>query len=379
MARSIFLFLLAVSITASPEVAFAAFDDARLTTDAVIQISGENLTVHGSTASVETIVVASANFQVTLLSGSSITVRSANRRPLTTSSGGIGNYDDTKTCGDQASTLALSNSRSTSVTVTVTIDTNNTCTEAKSSSPAGQGGVIGGGGGRTAPGGGSPAVTAALPPLVPQGVVTVAVPAQALSAVFTQTLTRGVRGEEVRQLQKLLAADKSLYPEGRITGYFGPATEQAIKRFQAKYGIVSSGTPTTTGYGLVGPKTREKLREIFGGGELPTAPPPQPAVPSPVVPMPTAATVNVTLRREMIHPQVKLLQQLLNRDSDTRVAETAEGSAGKETSYFGPATERAVKRFQEKYGIVSGGTPATTGYGIVGPKTREKLKEIFLQ
>lgn len=38
-----------------------------------------------------------------------------------------------------------------------------------------------------------------------------------------------------------------------------------MQRFQKKYNIVSSGTPETTGYGLVGPKTRAKLNEVFGG------------------------------------------------------------------------------------------------------------------
>ncbi len=41
---------------------------------------------------------------------------------------------------------------------------------------------------------------------------------------------------------------------------------------------------------------------------------------------------------------------------------------------FGPATLRAVKRFQEKYGIASLGKP---GYGTVGPATRAKLNGLF--
>ena len=61
---------------------------------------------------------------------------------------------------------------------------------------------------------------------------------------------------EVTKLQKYLAADASVYPEGLITGFFGPLTEQAVKRFQAKNNIVSSGSPDTTGYGVVGQKTR---------------------------------------------------------------------------------------------------------------------------
>src|SRR3989344_5258877 len=61
---------------------------------------------------------------------------------------------------------------------------------------------------------------------------------------------------EVTKLQQFLAKDPSIYPEGRITGYFGPATEKAVQRWQARNGVVSSGSPDSTGYGYVGPKTR---------------------------------------------------------------------------------------------------------------------------
>ena len=60
-------------------------------------------------------------------------------------------------------------------------------------------------------------------------------------------------------LQTVLANDPDVYPNGLITGYFGPATLAAVKKFQVKYGIASSGNP---GYGLVGPKTRAKLNEL---------------------------------------------------------------------------------------------------------------------
>jgi peptidoglycan hydrolase-like protein with peptidoglycan-binding domain len=43
---------------------------------------------------------------------------------------------------------------------------------------------------------------------------------------------------------------------GNATGYFGPLTQEAVQKWQAAHGIVSSGTPDTTGYGAVGPSTR---------------------------------------------------------------------------------------------------------------------------
>lgn len=69
---------------------------------------------------------------------------------------------------------------------------------------------------------------------------------------------------QVSMFQKYLASDSSVYPEASITGYFGPLTEQAVQRFQRKHNIVSSGSPDTTGYGVVGPATRAKMREMCG-------------------------------------------------------------------------------------------------------------------
>jgi len=64
---------------------------------------------------------------------------------------------------------------------------------------------------------------------------------------------------EVSRLQRFLARDASIYPEGLVTGFFGLATQRAIQRWQAQSGIVSSGNPDSTGYGAVGPSTRTAL------------------------------------------------------------------------------------------------------------------------
>lgn len=90
---------------------------------------------------------------------------------------------------------------------------------------------------------------------------------------LTTSLNPGARGQAVTDLQTALKSDSALYPEGLVTGFYGSLTTAAVQRFQAKYGIVSSGTPTTTGYGRVGPLTRAKLNEVFGGtATTPTTP-----------------------------------------------------------------------------------------------------------
>ena len=49
--------------------------------------------------------------------------------------------------------------------------------------------------------------------------------------------------------------------------------------------------------------------------------------------------------------QVKILQEILNSNSGTQVAQEGPGSPGFENWYFGKKTEVAVKKFQEKYGL----------------------------
>jgi hypothetical protein len=47
---------------------------------------------------------------------------------------------------------------------------------------------------------------------------------------------------------------------------------------------------------------------------------------------------------------------------------------GLATGYFGKATEKAIQKFQEKYGIAASGD---AGYGIVGPMTRAKINSLL--
>lgn len=81
------------------------------------------------------------------------------------------------------------------------------------------------------------------------------------SAVLSTTLQLGSRGSEVSRLQAFLGKDKSIYPEDAITGYFGSSTLAAVQRWQALQGIVSSGNPESTGFGNVGPLTREDMNK----------------------------------------------------------------------------------------------------------------------
>lgn len=75
---------------------------------------------------------------------------------------------------------------------------------------------------------------------------------------ITRVLRNGDFGTEVEELQAYLQENGFFeYPE--ITGYFGSITEAAVQEYQAANGIVYSGSPDESGYGLVGPKTRAKI------------------------------------------------------------------------------------------------------------------------
>ncbi|OGG51962.1 hypothetical protein A3C18_02070 [Candidatus Kaiserbacteria bacterium RIFCSPHIGHO2_02_FULL_54_11b] len=67
-------------------------------------------------------------------------------------------------------------------------------------------------------------------------------------------LTRGVSGDDVWSVQDFLRQEGVFTLEP--TGYFGSVTEYALQLWQAREGIVSSGNPSSTGWGAVGPRTR---------------------------------------------------------------------------------------------------------------------------
>ena len=75
------------------------------------------------------------------------------------------------------------------------------------------------------------------------------------AGAITKTLRRGTKSNEVKILQQVLIKE-GLLASGSDTGFFGPATEAAVKKFQTKLGLEAVG--------IVGPATRKKLNAMSG-------------------------------------------------------------------------------------------------------------------
>lgn len=75
---------------------------------------------------------------------------------------------------------------------------------------------------------------------------------------ISRQLSIGSRGADVTTLQNFLATDKTIYPEGLVTGYYGTLTARAVSRFQS-----ANGLPAVS---RVGPLTLAKINGIISSG-----------------------------------------------------------------------------------------------------------------
>ncbi|MDP1688579.1 MAG: D-alanyl-D-alanine carboxypeptidase family protein [bacterium] len=75
------------------------------------------------------------------------------------------------------------------------------------------------------------------------------------SGSLKNTLAYTSEGSDVLLLQRMLSQDSEIYPEKKITGYYGDLTKKAVINFQKEYTLVQTGEVNT--------ETRNKLNEIF--------------------------------------------------------------------------------------------------------------------
>ncbi len=104
-----------------------------------------------------------------------------------------------------------------------------------------------------------------------------------------RNLFRGRQGSDVQALQRYLIFQQ-LLPSDSSTGFFGPATESAVRNWQKAQGIVSLGDAVSTGWGVVGARTRAAIAVQCKNVLAPTLPMPStaPSTPScPIAPPPS--------------------------------------------------------------------------------------------
>jgi hypothetical protein len=135
-----------------------------------------------------------------------------------------------------------------------------------------------------------------------------------------------------------------IYPDGTIVFLDEAGAQEKVAKLDAKFQVTAAvaGAPKAT-------------------------------VSAPAAVSAISGSITRALSKGTTNPQVKVLQQILNSDPATRITESGIGSPGNETDYFGPATVRAVQKFQIKYAIAK---PGDSGYGSVGPLTRTILNSL---
>ncbi|MDO8565446.1 MAG: peptidoglycan-binding domain-containing protein [bacterium] len=268
------LLLGSLAILSLPGFASAAYNDVSLTSSTTLSVNSITVNVSGSAASIESLVVNSTNFVVTILAGSSFQVTAPNLNKLVADVGLGRNVD---TCTGSASVLGY-NLTGTSDTVVVTVTPSSTlCADTAAASSSTRTDGSGGGGGTVAV---APVTTTTetqqINSLLAQ-IATLQAQIAALSGAtatvapgtvrtsITVNLSSGSRGASVKTLQQFLnthgfvIASSGPGSSGNETETFGSLTRTAVQKFQVEHGIAKPGE---TGYGRVGPKTRAKINEL---------------------------------------------------------------------------------------------------------------------
>lgn len=88
--------------------------------------------------------------------------------------------------------------------------------------------------------------------------VLLAAPSITRADTLYRQLSTGMSGADVTALQTFLAQDRTIYPQGLITGYYGYLTQSAVSNFQSRNGIATAGR--------VGPATLPVLNLQMNNG-----------------------------------------------------------------------------------------------------------------
>lgn len=242
--------------------------------DTTVTMTGGNTFTMNSGSKFESMTVNESSVDYSLNTDGVLFLTSGTRAIFSVS--GVDNVGRSTVCNTGNSTIEIRHDVSTTTSQTANVSYATTgcpavVTSSSSGSSSANGPIVssGGGGGGSVPPAPTPTPSSSLT-LVEQlrnQIAAISAQIAALKGVpalppqaspmaqIKRALALGSKGADVTALQTFLAKDTSVYPEGVISGYFGKLTEQAVKRFQKKYGIDQLG--------ITGPKTRAKLNQLM--------------------------------------------------------------------------------------------------------------------
>ena len=176
-------------------------------------------------------------------------------------------------------------------------------------------------------------------------------PTPSSAPALTRTVYAGSRGGDITTLQNFLIT-RGYLGQGNNTGFFGQLTRSAVQRYQCDKLQICSGDESSTGYGVVGQRTRAAMAadSITTGTVTP--------IPAPSGSPALTRTVYVGSRGS----DITTLQNFLITKGYL--------GAGNNTGFFGQLTRSAVQRYQCDKLQVCSGNESSTGYGLVGQRTR---------
>jgi len=188
-------------------------------------------------------------------------------------------------------------------------------------------------------------------------------PETAIPAFPGVPLANGSQGEDVRRMQRYLAAISRRYtniPSINADGIFGPLTQGAVTAFQQQFGLPQTG--------IIDRDTWYHIYDIYSELDNTTAPspppPPPPGPPSPPInnnPPYPGTPIRIGERSD----NVRTIQRFLNE-----IGRTHPGIPPlNEDGVFGPLTQASIIAFQRMFGL--------SPDGVVGPITWARLVEVY--
>jgi len=304
MAKKISILLIALfAVLFGVSPVLGAYNDVQYTSnvDTVIELSGESLYLNVMSGNVASTTVNTSNVVFRLATNSAINLTNSNRKILVNSLG-AGTI-----CSNTESSVVLEATSSSFVDVTVTIggdcpvvntsgggvvvpvETTNSATTANTNTTATTSTTTTTTATTTSVATSTVATTATtsvvaskpisqmtptelqaeiarISALIAQLMSGVETPiSETASGLITKVLKFGMKDNEVKILRTWLAKDAKIYPEGKITGYFGSLTKSAVIRFQETYASeILTPIGLIKGTGLVGASTRAKLNSLYG-------------------------------------------------------------------------------------------------------------------